>query len=303
MPIYDQTYRHLEQRQAPARLRFLPIAASGLRLFFARKRFKFIGLGALAPFALGLFLICVPHYLPQLMDGPLRELKGMLHVTPETTQLFLANRMAGFFRIVFILFAGGGLIANDLRANALEIYFSRPITRIDYLLGKLMVLMSILLMLTLVPALILWLLDVVLASEAGFLTRQLALLPRMVGASLVLTLPPALLMLALSALARSARGAMILFAAVSLVTPVIGEKLASNLDDGRFELIDLTAAPLRLAAHLLGVDPAATIGPMQLSVPLAEVRPEWALAAVCVVIGLAVVILWGRVRPVEVVAG
>ncbi|HMR70049.1 MAG TPA: hypothetical protein PKA84_07420, partial [Rubrivivax sp.] len=62
--------------------------------------------------------------------------------------------------------------------------------------------------------------------------------------------------LALSALARSARGAMILFAAVSLVTPVIGEKLDSNLDDGRFELIDLTAAPLRLAAHLLGVDPA-----------------------------------------------
>ena len=39
--------------------------------------------------------------------------------------------------MVLILLAGPNLISQDLRFNAMPLYFSRPLRRIDYFLGKL----------------------------------------------------------------------------------------------------------------------------------------------------------------------
>ena len=54
-----------------------------------------------------------------------------------------------FFVTVYV---GAGLIANDRRANALQIYLSKPLTRAEYVVGKLAILMAFLLLVTWVPA-------------------------------------------------------------------------------------------------------------------------------------------------------
>ena len=54
-----------------------------------------------------------------------------------------------FFVTVYV---GAGLIANDRRANALQIYLSKPLTRAEYIFGKLAILMAFLLLVTWVPA-------------------------------------------------------------------------------------------------------------------------------------------------------
>ena len=54
-----------------------------------------------------------------------------------------------FFVTVYV---GAGLIANDRRANALQIYLSKPLTRAEYIFGKLAILMTFLLLVTWVPA-------------------------------------------------------------------------------------------------------------------------------------------------------
>ena len=41
------------------------------------------------------------------------------------------------FSMILVLLVGPNLISQDLRFNALPLYFSRPLRRIDYFLGKL----------------------------------------------------------------------------------------------------------------------------------------------------------------------
>ena len=40
------------------------------------------------------------------------------------------------FVFFITVYAGAGLIANDRRANALQIYLSKPLTRVEYIFGK-----------------------------------------------------------------------------------------------------------------------------------------------------------------------
>ena len=61
-----------------------------------------------------------------------------------------------------------GLIAPDLANNALPLYFSRPLTRGDYVLARLIVLMGMLSMVTWVPGMLLFGLQVGMAGCAWF---------------------------------------------------------------------------------------------------------------------------------------
>ena len=38
--------------------------------------------------------------------------------------------------VMILVFCGAGLISDDLKFNSLQLYFSRPITKRDYFLGK-----------------------------------------------------------------------------------------------------------------------------------------------------------------------
>src|SRR6187551_2930722 len=60
--------------------------------------------------------------------------------------------------MVLILLVGPNLISQDLRFNALPLYFSRPLRRIDYFLGKLGVIGAFLAMVVILPSLIAWIL-------------------------------------------------------------------------------------------------------------------------------------------------
>ena len=51
-----------------------------------------------------------------------------------------------------VLLVGPGLISRDLRFNALPLYFSRPLRRIDYFLGKLGVVVAFLGLVLVVPS-------------------------------------------------------------------------------------------------------------------------------------------------------
>ena len=46
-------------------------------------------------------------------------------------------RIETFFSMLLVLTVGPDLVSQDLRFNAMPLYFSRPLRRIDYFLGKL----------------------------------------------------------------------------------------------------------------------------------------------------------------------
>jgi hypothetical protein len=78
----------------------------------------------------------------------------------------------------------GGLIAEDRRTRAFELYFSRPLTTLDYALGKGLVALLLPTITVFVPFLGLWLLAVGIAPDDLATELWQLLLPGMLGAAI-----------------------------------------------------------------------------------------------------------------------
>ena len=69
------------------------------------------------------------------------------------------------FSMILILLIGPNLISQDLRFNALPLYFSRPLRRIDYFLGKLGIIAAFLAMVVIVPCIIAYVLGLLCSLD------------------------------------------------------------------------------------------------------------------------------------------
>jgi hypothetical protein len=97
------------------------------------------------------------------------------------------------------------LIAGDLRAKAWLVYFTRPVSRTDYVLGKVGVLTAIVGLITLVPALSLWLVGVLVSPSVWVAVATWDLPLRIFAAAAAVTIPTVLLALAYSSLTAETR--------------------------------------------------------------------------------------------------
>ncbi len=97
------------------------------------------------------------------------------------------------------------LIAGDLRAKAWLVYFARPVSRGDYILGKVGVLAAIVCLVTLLPALALWVLGVLVSPSAWVAVATWDLPLRIIVAAAAVTIPTVLLALAYSSLTAESR--------------------------------------------------------------------------------------------------
>jgi ABC-type transport system involved in multi-copper enzyme maturation permease subunit len=98
---------------------------------------------------------------------------AMFSVSAELFEEFLSGQ--GIF-VFLITIAQAGVIADDRRANALQLYLSKPLTRIEYVTGKLVPPMIWLLGVTWLPAMVLLVLQVVFSGSFTFLREHLFLL-------------------------------------------------------------------------------------------------------------------------------
>lgn len=69
-----------------------------------------------------------------------------------------------YFAVFLAALTGPGLISPDLTNNALPLYFSRPLSRVDYAVGRLVAPVALLSLITWVPGLLLFLLQSVVAG-------------------------------------------------------------------------------------------------------------------------------------------
>jgi len=97
------------------------------------------------------------------------------------------------------------LVSRDLRAKAWLVYFTRPVGRLEYLLGKAAILGALVAAITVLPAVCLWLMGVAVSPSVwvAFDTWDLPL--KAVAASLVLAVPTVLLALAYSSATAESR--------------------------------------------------------------------------------------------------
>ena len=135
------------------------------------------------------------------------------------------------FVFFMVIFAGAGLIATDRRANALQIYLSKPLMRAEYIAGKAAVLFTFVMLVTWVPAILLLFLQVMFMGSFTFMRANLFLIPAITVSAVLQSLLVTLTMLALSSLSKSPRYVGILFAGILFFSKAIfGAMLAITGD-------------------------------------------------------------------------
>jgi ABC-type transport system involved in multi-copper enzyme maturation permease subunit len=146
----------------------------------------------------------------------------------------------GIFAFFITVYVGAGLIANDRRANALQVYLAKPIQRSEYIAGKLAILMTYLALATLVPSLLLVLMQLIFSGSLTFLSENPRLVPAIIVASLVRIVIASLTMVALSSLSRSSRYVAVLYTGVIFFAEAMYAVLLVAMGSNRVAWISLS---------------------------------------------------------------
>jgi ABC-2 type transport system permease protein len=196
MAVYKRTYRGYSGDITPAWSRFLIIFRYSRRNLFRSKLMTgFFVLCFFAP-VLALLGIYANDHLGVLLGGPIG---GAKLIKTDGGQFFLNFlNVQTAFAFILTAFIGPGLVSPDLANGALTVYLCRPISRVEYVLGKLSVLAIILSWITWIPALVLFFVQ---ASLSGWdwMMQNLWIATGCFIASWIWILSISLLALALSA--------------------------------------------------------------------------------------------------------
>jgi ABC-2 type transport system permease protein len=218
MPILDQGYQHWDGKLAGRAFRWLAITRQGVKAQFKNRWLISTLVGGLAPaLALAGFLILWGLFEQKatILEPLLFLFRGLpdeIRAGPEsfrstfwTLAFTLYFRVQTFFAFVLVMLVGPDLISQDLRLNALPLYLSRPLRRVDYFLGKFGVIATFLLGVMLVPALLAYLIGLAFSLDPAVLRDTWRVLAASVAFSAVAAASMGLLMLALSSLSRNSR--------------------------------------------------------------------------------------------------
>lgn len=242
MPIYELGYRHWEGTLRPPVARVWAILRAGLSLALRSKMLKRLLFGSwmpllyFAPLFFGIGYVTDPKRIKEggvVVGMAMGFIEGMLGPTigerlasdPESVrplawsiafQLFFSFFQA-FFAMLVTAIVGPPLISQDVRSKSFLLYFSKPITRSEYLLGKSGTLVFYLFMITLFPGLVLYLISISLSPNAAALAQTAPMILKITAASLVIAVPSTLLVLCFSSLTADHRYATVAWFAFCLM--------------------------------------------------------------------------------------
>jgi len=130
----------------------------------------------------------------------------------ETRRVVWSRLLLAFMRVPQAVLLAGviglvapALVSRDLRAKAWLVYFTRPVGRFEYILGKAAILGVLVAAITVLPALALWLMGVLVSPSVWVAVDTWDLPLKAVAASVVLAVPTVLLALAYSSATAESR--------------------------------------------------------------------------------------------------
>jgi ABC-2 type transport system permease protein len=280
MPIYEQGYRRWEERGGRRRLRFWPITREALRAIVVKRVFLVFLLASFIPFMVRATQIVVGTQVPEFSQ-----------LVPVDGRLFGAflNFQASFV-FLLVLFGGSPLVADDLRCGAILVYLSRPLTRRDYVLGKVGVVLALGLAVTLVPGLLLYGAGLGLAPETFAKWSMAWIGPAIVLHSLLVSLVLGLVTLALSSVTKSANFARLGLVALWMGLHFVAALAAVVLKMPRLRHLSLQSNLSAVGESLFRMSNADGLGAL------------WATLLLCGLAAGGLALLVSRVRAVEIVS-
>jgi ABC-2 type transport system permease protein len=325
MPIFDQGYQHWHGELSGHTWRWLTITRQGVQAQLRNRLPRLVVLLAWIPaLALaavlvfwGLFeqqsslitplLAFVRNLPPEIQNGP-RNFR--ISIWTIAYQYFFQVQM--FFSMILVLLVGPSLISQDLRFNAIPLYFSRPLRRFDYFVGKLGVIAVYLGAVAIVPALLAYLLGVCFSFDLNVVTDTARLCLASVAYGLVIVVSAGTLMLAISSLSRSSGYVGAFWVGIWFVSGAVAGILMGTLRSDWCLMVSYTQNLQRIGAALLDTHSAwqqlASLVPPQRAQRSQEVLTAfagpsypwyWSAAVLVGLFGLSLWILTFRVKSLD----
>jgi ABC-2 type transport system permease protein len=240
MPIVDQGYQHWSGALSGHAWRWLTIARHGVRVGMKESKVRLIILFAWSPAVALAGALCLWGLFERNAAAfrPFAEILNSLGFGPQVLaepkkfrvdfwticySKFMATEL--FVAMILMLLIGRQLISQDLRFNALPLYFSRPLRRSDYFIGKLGVIGGFLGMVIIVPSLIAYVLGMACSLDVTILRDTFPLLLAVIVYGLVITVSAGTLILALSSLSRNSRIVGLLWVGLWFVSNITASML------------------------------------------------------------------------------
>ncbi len=218
MPVQDLGYRAWHGQRMSRLLRPWVVARSGIALVWGRRWLRMMLILAWIPIiipAVGIFAFeysatdpGMQRFVYQFMRGPMDrpDLAAMISQDQAGARHEIwSTLILAFFRVPqllsMVLLVGiiaPMLISYDLRSKAYLMYFSRPLSPAEYILGKSAVLWFFLMMILTVPAMILYVVGILLSPDLSVIGETWDIPFRVLAASAVLLLPTTALALCYS---------------------------------------------------------------------------------------------------------
>jgi ABC-2 type transport system permease protein len=278
MPIHDQGYRRYRGGKAGGRA-WLVILQTGVRTMLGDKKFIVLLVASWIQFVVRSIQFYIATNFSQA---------AVIAPSAATFRDFFDKQ--DIFVYIVTVTLGARLIAQDRRVNALQIYLSKPLTRVEYIFGKFAILAVFLLFITWVPAVLLLGVQVVFAGNFAFVMANAYLLPAITLYAAIEVVLVATAMLALSSLSTNSRFVGILYTGLLFFSGALAGVL-------RFITGGTSLSWISFGNNL------TQVGDVIFRVPLTYQTP-WpvSMLLIMVLIGVSVGVLERRVRGVEIVA-
>lgn len=190
--IYDLGYRHYTGGRLGRRGTLTTLYVHGLRAVF--------GLGRKATAKILPIGLAVLAFIPAVIQLGVGALTNRLNTDIE---LFKHEDYFDYVQVILVLFCAAvapELVGRDQRSRTLSLYFSRSLTRLDYVLAKLAALVTAMLVLTLGPQVLLYIGNGMIGDDVpGYLRDSWDLVPPILAGALVVSVAIASAGLAIAA--------------------------------------------------------------------------------------------------------
>ncbi len=293
MAVTKRSYRAYNGELAPARWRFLVVTRYTFGQLMESKVFIGMLTMCLVPSFVGLLIIYLAN--TEMMRILLNiQINRSIEINARYFYGWL--QFQGWIAVLVTAYVGPNLVSSDLMNNALPLYLSRPLSRAEYVLGKSMVLGTLLSGITWIPGLLMFLMQASMAQ--GWVGSNWRIAGAIVLGSWIWIAFLALVSLALSAWVRWRIVATGLTLAMFIIPAGMGETLNVAMKTQWGLLFNLIYVIQLIWSELFG-DPMRwhlAYWDRQLPVWMA-----WGVLLACC--GIAIWMLNVRLRAREVVRG
>ncbi len=195
MAVYKRNYRPYSGALTASPWRFLVIARYSFAELFAIRFFGSVLVTCFFPSLVLAFIVYLTHS---------ETVQALLNL--QNTNFLAINNLffvrllqiEGWFALLLTAWVGPTLVSSDLANNALPLFLSRPLSRAQYVAGKMVVLLALLSSFTWVPGLLIFALQVTL-DKGTWLHDNWWIAPAYFAGALIWIALLSLLALALSA--------------------------------------------------------------------------------------------------------